>query len=106
MGNSSSSWAFASKASSWTCSSSCPGLPTGMELDLSLWMLSGRSPVLEALPPGSAGPVLKPLQWSSSLVELMRCSLLGSLKAWSSAWSAPSADRSLSLRNPRPPLPG
>lgn len=91
--------------SSCTCSSRCSCLAAGMELDLSLWMLSGRSPVLEAFPPGKAGPVFRPFQRSSSLVELILWSFLGSLAVWSSMWSAQSADRSLSLRPPRPLLP-
>lgn len=94
-----------SKDNSWTCSSGCPCLTTGMELDLSLWMLSGRSPVLDALPPGKAAPVFSPLHRCSSLVELMRWSLLGRLEIWSSTWSTQSADRNLSLRPPWPLLP-
>lgn len=99
--SSSLSSASPSKDNSWTCSSGCPCLTTGMELDLSLWILSGRSPVLEAFPPGKADPVFSPLQRCSSLLELMRWSLLGSLETWSSTWSALSADRSLSLRPTR-----
>lgn len=94
-----------SSDSSWTCSSRCSCLVAGMELDLSLWILSGRSPVLEAFPPGKAGPDFRPFQRSSSLVELILWSFLGSLVVWSSMWSAQSADRSRSLRPTRLLLP-